>query len=110
MTFSPIDPEGPTYRTIQASVLFISMINFYSTAIASICLLDNMKSLYLFSGAKSGNIGLKWFNLDSKQPKRFASFLLFELSDLPQETSGLGIISLKSGSRLFLMSRKIQNY
>ena len=59
MTFSPIDPEGPTYRTIQASVLFISMINFYSTAIASICLLDNMKSLYLFSGAKSENIGLK---------------------------------------------------
>ena len=30
MTFSPIDPEGPTYRTVQAGVLFISMNNFYS--------------------------------------------------------------------------------
>ena len=57
--FFPIDPEGPTYMTIQASVLFISMINFYSTAIASVYLLENMKSLYLFSGGKNGNIGLK---------------------------------------------------
>ena len=53
-----------------------------------------MKSLYLFSGGKTG--ALAWNDLiSSKQPKCFAISLLFELPDLPQKPSSLGLISLK---------------
>ena len=50
---------------------------------------------------------MDWNDLiSSKQPKCFATSLLFELPDLPQKPSSLGLISLKVVIVYFLSKEK----